>query len=343
MRFGFLVFSAMLGCSTALGQSTRPEDWEARRQGILNRMQQVMGPMPTKWRGLPLEMQVLESADLPRYVRTKIRFRVEPEDRPTAWLLIPKDVKGKAPAMLCLHQTVDCGKDEPAGLGKNTELRCGQELAERGYVALCPDYWTFGDYRASTYDPYQHGYRSGTMKGIWTHMRCVDLLQSLPQVQADRVGCIGHSLGGHNALFLAAFDERIKAVVSSCGFSSFASYAGSKYGGGDLRNWAQKRYMPRIAEVYGNDPARMPFDWPEVLMAIAPRAVFVSAPVRDENFLIEGVKKCIGEAQPVFRLMSADGSLRSIHPQGGHSFPKEARDSAYGFLDQQLKQGSGGR
>jgi cephalosporin-C deacetylase-like acetyl esterase len=48
------------------------------------------------------------------------------------------------------------------------------------------------------------------MKGIVNHRRAVDVLQSLPYVDRQRIGAIGHSLGGHNTLFVAAFDERIR-------------------------------------------------------------------------------------------------------------------------------------
>ena len=62
---------------------------------------------------------------------------------------------------------------------------------------------------------------------------------------------IGHSLGGHNALFLAVFDERVKAVVSSCGFNVFA-----KHNKGDVRAWSSRSYMPRIKTVYKDDPKK---------------------------------------------------------------------------------------
>ena len=57
------------------------------------------------------------------------------------------------------------------------------------------------------------------MKGIWNHMRCVDLLVSRDDVDAEKIGTIGHSLGGHNAIFLGVFDRRVKVVVSSCGWT----------------------------------------------------------------------------------------------------------------------------
>ena len=329
--------SAAERSSTRPGLVTSASEWPLRRAQILRDMQEVMGPVPTKWAGLSLEMQIVETTDLAKYTRKKITFRVEPEDRLTAWLLIPKNLTTHAPAVLCLHQTTEIGKDSPAGLGGNPDLYYAHELAERGYITLAPDYWTFGDYRRSDYDPYKHGYQSGTMKGIWNHIRSIDLLQGLKEVDPDRIGCIGHSLGGHNALFVAAFDPRIKAVVSSCGFNTFASYAASRYGNGDLRNWAQPRYMPRIASVYGNDPRKLPFDFPEVLAAIAPRHVFINAPLHDENFVIDGVKDCLTAARPVFKLLNAEDHLRAIHPDAAHAFPKEARQAAYTFFDGVLK------
>lgn len=314
-------------------------DWHIRREHILANMQSVMGPLPVHWRSVPLEMQVLEETNVARFVRKKVTYRVEPADRVSAWLFLPREVKGRVPAILCLHQTTDIGKDEPAGLGGNAELHYARELAERGLVALAPDYWTFGDYRGSSYDPYTNGYASGTMKGIWNHIRSLDLLQSLPEVDGARLGCIGHSLGGHNGLWLAAFDTRVKVVVSSCGFNSFASYAASPYGGGTLKNYAQRRYMPRMATEYGNDPKRVPFDWPEVLAAIAPRATFINAPLHDENFVVAGATECVDAARPVFALFDAADRLVVVHPDAAHAFPIDVRRQAYEFIARTLRAG----
>ena len=196
-------------------------------------------------------------------------------------------------------------------------------------MTLAPDYPYFGD---SKTDPYALGYASATMKGIWSHMRCVDLLASLPEVDAERIGCIGHSLGGHNTLFVAAFDRRIKACVTNCGFTSFP-----KYYGGNLTGWSSDRYMPRIAKVYGKDPRRMPFDFPEVLAAIAPRGVMVIATTKDANFDVSGVRDCVAAAGPVFGLLGAKGKLVAVYPEAAHEFTEEGRRAAYEFLDGELK------
>ena len=207
-------------------------------------------------------------------------------------------------------------------------LKYALELAKRGYVTLAPDYPNFGEY---TFDPYSNGYLSASMKGIWNHMAAVDLLQSLPEVDPERIGCIGHSLGGHNSLFLAVFDTRIKAVVTSCGFTSFY-----KYYGGDLTGWSHKGYMPRIATVYEKNPSKMPFDFTEILGAIAPRALFINAPVRDSNFEISGVYDCVNAAKPVYELFKAGDKLMMTNPDAPHDFPPEARNAAYQFLDREL-------
>jgi dienelactone hydrolase len=307
---------------------TSRAEWEQRRAHILLAMQQAMGELPGADRRVPLSLDAIEETKVGRVIRRKITFAVEAGDRVPAYLLIPEGATEPRPAVLCLHQTVASGKGEPAGLDGSANLHYGLELAERGYVTLCPDYPNFGDYRI---DVYQRGYASASMKGIWNHRCAVDLLESLPEVDGTRIGCIGHSLGGHNALFLAAFEPRIKVAVSSCGFTAFP-----KYYGGDLTGWSHAGYMPRIASVYGRDPKRMPFDFTEVLAAIAPRAVFINAPRQDGNFEVTGVEDCIRAARPVFELLGAGGRLAALFPDCGHDFPPESRQAAYGFLDQVL-------
>jgi dienelactone hydrolase len=304
------------------------EDWPKRRAHILAGMQLAMGPMPGDDRKVPLDLQVYDEIKLQRYTRKTISYASEPGDRVPAFLLVPHDLKPRAAAMLCLHQTTALGKQEPAGMGLKN-LAYAAELAERGFVTLSPDYPGYGDYKI---DVYAKGYASATMKGIWNHRRAVDLLQSLPEVAGDRIGVIGHSLGGHNSLFVASFDARIKAVVTSCGFNAFP-----KYMGGNLTGWSHAGYMPRIASEFGKDPKRMPFDFTEILGAIAPRPLFINAPLRDANFDVSGVKDCVAAAAPVYALLGAPEALHPVYPDAAHDFPPDARKQAYEFLEAALR------
>jgi acetyl esterase/lipase len=308
-----------------------PDDWQRRREQIVAGLERVMGPLPKPLRSVPLEMHELESVEVDDIVRKKISYQTDsPYRRVTAYLLMPAKCEGRLPAMLCLHQTTKMGKGEPAGLGGKANLHYAFELARRGYVTLAPDYPSFGDY---VYDfPADDGYASGSMKAICDNRRAIDVLQSLPEVDPERIGCIGHSLGGHNSIFTAVFDERIKAVVSSCGFTRF-----HKYYGGKLKGWTSDRYMPRIASEFASDPDRVPFDFPELVATIAPRAFFTSSPTGDDNFEVSGVRDSLAAAAPIFKLLGAEDRLVAEYPECGHDFPPEVREKAYRFLDTQLK------
>jgi dienelactone hydrolase len=305
------------------------KDWLIRRRHILAGMQMVMGPLPALLRSAPRVEPTDQDVVEDRFLRRKIRYEAEPGDWVPAWLLLPKGGRGRSPAVVCLHQTVRIGKDEPVGLGGKPNLAYAKELASRGYVAIAPDYPNFGEYKI---DVYAKGYQSATIKGIHNHRRALDLLQSMKEVDGERLAVCGHSLGGHNSLFLAAMDERVKCAITSCGFTAFP-----KYYGGNLTGWSHKGYMPRIAEVYGKDPKRMPFDFPEILGVIARRAVYINAPKRDANFEVSGVADCVTAATAVYQTIYRRFEALAVeYPDAEHDFPPESRQRAYTFLDRIL-------
>ncbi len=313
------------------GQSqpiTSPDDWPMRRRHILRNMELVMGPLPSPDRAVPLDVEVLETERLATVTRQKITYAATADYRVPAYLLIPHDRPHRLPAVVCLHGTGG-PRGRTAGLGDDYP-RYTLELAERGYVTIAPDYTLLGD---NQIEPASVGFDSGTMMGIWSHRRAVDLLVGMPEVDAERIGCIGVSLGGHNTLFLGVFEPRVKALVTSSGFDSFFDYKG-----GNLTGWCQTRYMPRIETVYEKDPRKMPFDFTEVLAAIAPRPVYIHAPLEDSNFQVDSVRRCVAAVQPVYRLWDAEDRLIASYPPGGHGFPPEEREKAFQFLDRVLRQ-----
>jgi dienelactone hydrolase len=311
-------------------------DWQHRRTQILACMQEVLGPLPHSKSPLAFDVQNLEEHKEDGYVRRKIAYHTDDrKTRVNAWLLLPtNNGHQRRPAVLCLHQTTPNGKDSPVGLADRPTLHYAKELTKRGYVTLSPDYPSFGE--STSYDFDADDYVSGTMKAIYDNIRAIDLLQSLPDVDPNRIGCIGHSLGGHNTLFTAAFDKRIKAAVTSCGFTSF-----HKYKGGDLKGWTSKRYMPLIATRCKLSPNQVPFDFAEVIAAIAPRAVFINAPLHDDNFDISGVHDVLNAANSIYKLLGHPERLQAVHPDSAHDFPDAERKLSYEFIDQILKRSDG--
>lgn len=302
---------------------------EPDRTAIRSKMEKVMGEFPAADRRCDLDSKVISQETKDGYLLKKVSFATEKDDRVPAWLLIPLGNKDRLPAMVCLHQTIAMGKDEPIGKGPKESLRQALHLVKRGYVCLVPDYPSFGEYQ---YDFKKSSFASGSMKAIWNCSRCIDFLETLPQVDKKRIGVIGHSLGGHSSLFAAAFDDRFVAVVTSCGFCSFHNYYG-----GNLTGWCSDRYMPRIASQFGKDPKRMPFDFDDVILAICPRPLFINAPLRDANFDVAGVKSVIEKVSPVYKRLNAENQLKVVYPDCEHDWPVAQRVAAYDFLDQQLK------
>jgi hypothetical protein len=155
------------------------------------------------------------------------------------------------------------------------------------------------------------------------------LLGKLPFVKHRGYGAIGHSLGGHNSIYTAVFDPRIKVVVSSCGFDSFRDYQG-----GNIKGWTSERYMPRLIHYA---PGRTPFDFYELIAALAPRPCFINAPLRDSNFKSASVDAIVRAASQIYRLYGAPENLRVEHPDCEHDFPDAMRAQAYQMLDENLK------
>lgn len=313
------------------------EDWRQRRASILAAMQEIMGPLPGPKRRVALDPEITEEVDCGNYVRRTIRYAAEPGSRVPAFLLVPKLVltkPGRAPAVLALHQTHAEGQKVVVGLGNSPNDEYGVALVERGFVVLAPPYPMLANYWP---DLKALGYESGTMKAIWDNIRGLDYLASLPFVQTNGFGAIGHSLGGHNGIFTAVFDERIRVVVSSCGLDSFVDYyAGDASVWKPERGWCQQRYMPKLL-AYAGRLDQLPFDFAEVIGALAPRVCLINAPKGDTNFRWRSVDEMAGAAKLVFQLYGQPEHLLVEHPDCGHLFPPELRQMAYAFLEQHLR------
>jgi hypothetical protein len=309
---------------------TTVRHWLRRRAEILRGMQEVMGPLPGPEKRCPLDVRVEEEVEAGTYVRRLISYAAEPGGRVPAFLLIPKTVlsaTSKAPAVLCLHPTDNkLGNRVVVDAGR-ANRQYAAELAERGYIALAPSYPLLAEYQP---DLKALGYQSGTMKAIWDNIRGLDVLETLPFVRKGGFGAIGHSLGGHNSVYTAVFDTRITVVVSSCGLDSYLDYKD-----GDIRGWTSNRYMPKLLE-YRNRLEDIPFDFHEMVGALAPRVCFISAPLRDDNFKWKSVDRVAAAAKQIYRLYGKESNLRVEHPDCEHDFPTEIRQLAYRALDQQL-------
>ena len=316
-----------------------PADWALRRSEIVRGMVRVMGKLPGAERRCALDVKIEEEADCGTYVRRLITYQSEPGGRVPAYLLIPKDAlsgKKKVPGILCPHPTDNqIGHKVVVGLGGKANRQYAAELAERGFVTLAPAYPLLANYQP---DLKALGWESGTLKAVWDNVRGLDLLETLPFVNARAgFGTIGHSLGGHNSVYTGVFDARVKVIVSSCGLDSYLDYYGGDPKNWQLeRGWCQTRYMPKLAEYRGR-LAEIPFDFHEMIGALAPRVCFINAPLKDSNFKWDSVDRVVAAAAQIYQLHGQSNNLLVEHPDCDHDFPDAMRTKAYQLFEQHLR------
>jgi dienelactone hydrolase len=221
-----------VGTSPAVNPAELP--WPERRNQIERGFLDLLGEFPKQIP--PLETVMKKVAEEDGITRYHVSFQAEPGDRVTAWLLVPKAAEAKpTPAIIVIHSTTwGAGKNSTAGLsGRRLQdppthpdvgRASGLELARHGYVVLCIDLLTDGErippggrVMDTRWFYEQNPEWSIIGKNIWDVSRCVDFLHTLDFVDRPHIGVIGWSLGGHQALFCGAFDDRITATVSNGG------------------------------------------------------------------------------------------------------------------------------
>jgi hypothetical protein len=90
--------------------------------------------------------------------------------------------------------------------------------------------------------------------------------------------------------------------------------------------------MPKLA-AYKGKLETIPFDFHELIGALAPRPVLIIAPKGDENFRAESVDRIAAAASAIYRLHGKPEGLRVLHPDCAHDFPPEMKEEAYEMFD----------
>jgi dienelactone hydrolase len=299
---------------------TTAEAWRVRREVLVEHWRTFLGSIA----GTPAitRIDILEEDRRDGIGRQLIRYESEPGLPVEGYLLRPLEAAGARgrPAVAVFHSTVDYTIRQPAGLEGPSDKHIASHLARRGYVAFCPRcfLWQYAEPKrlqsAVDWLHRRHPGVTGMAKMLHDARRAVDLLAAQPDVDPDRLGAIGHSLGAKEVLYLAAFDPRVRATVSSEGG------IGMTYS-----NWDARWYLGDAIRRKGFD-----LDHGQVLALAAPRA-----------FLLIGGDSADGAASwpyvaaalPVWSMTGAPAAVGLFNHHGGHALPDSARERAYAWLD----------
>ncbi|MBM3501335.1 MAG: dienelactone hydrolase, partial [Armatimonadetes bacterium] len=246
--------------------------------------------------------------------------QVEPGVRMEAYLLHPADPPGRLPGVVVFHSTSQHTIHQPAGLEDAESHHLGLHLAQRGFVTVCPRnfIWNYPTPQPTYLEAVAELHRRhpgwrGMGKMLFDGVRAVDYLETLPFVDRERLGCIGHSLGAKETLYAMAFDERLRAGVSSEGGIGL-----------EFTNWEDAWYLgPECRAVdFGHEHH-------ELLALAAPRAFLL---IGGESADGSRSWPFIAEAKPICDLLGAGDRVGLLTHSSGHSLPPLALQCAYGWL-----------
>ena len=310
-------------------------NWPESRARIEKAALEILGAFPTN--KVPLAPHLISETDCGRYLRRKVSIQVQPGDRMPAYLLVPKSIQGRVPAIICFYGTTSgAGKETTVGLSgrapgtpPDRNASFAIDMVEAGFVAFAADYLRDGERIKAGRRPYDttdfykefpdwsiHG------KDIWDNQRAVDYLQSLDFVDPEKIGMTGYSYGGHSTIFTAAFEPRIKVAVANGPVSDFLHHGmhwAVPKGGGNSQS------MPNLRPYVIDHTLPLPLTFYEFTALIAPRPLLVGQavgerrPMEEENYA--GVSH-------VYRALGASEKVRYHWYAGDHDYPPEAREAA---------------
>jgi dienelactone hydrolase len=307
-------------------------DWPREKKRIESGVMELLGRLPDE--KPRLDSKVHNEEDHGSYVRRKVSIQVEPGERMPAWLLVPKELKGRVPAVICMYGTTSgAGKDVTVGLSGRQpgsepvrNLAFAIDIVEAGMVALAPDYLRDGERTPKSGRPYdttefyeRHPDWSIVGKDVWDNRRAVDYLQTLEIVDPERIGMAGHSYGGHSTIFAAALEPRIKVVVANGPVSDFLHHG---------MHWAvpkgagASQSLPNLRPYVLDHTRPLPVTFYEFTSLIAPRPLLVGQaagehrPMEEENY---------AAVREVYAALGASDRVRYHWYAGDHDFPPAAR------------------
>lgn len=294
------------------------------------------GPWPDP---CPLRPQLREIVHKDGYRIESLSYEVEPGDRVPAMLLIPDHVSEQKPAaaIAVWHQHAGqyhLGKSEPAGLAGAAMHHTGVALVKEGYVVLCPDALCFeerqdpdgqlerGNYERFEFLRYVVDGKCMAWKNILDMRRAVDFLAQRPEVDAERLGCYGHSMGSTHTWLVGPHEPRLRALVGNCCLPTYAAIHDTK-----------------ILHCFPNFvPGWQPFgDTPAMAGLIAPRALHLNLGETDRGSPIAHAKAGVTQIRQAYAAAgAADRFSAFIEPQTGHVLSPKMWDETRSFFAKHL-------
>lgn len=313
-------------------------DWDNTRPQIRQTLLECLGSLPP--RPSPLAVRTLSTRSAPGYTVEKFVFSNGVDAEVPGYLAIPSNRKPPLPAVLAIHGH---GGDKEDVFGmRSSPQSVARRLAAKGYVVAAIDNYFSGERkgsgpggvlgrlsRASTEELSLFKLNLWLGRTLWGMMLrdqqiALDYLQSRPEVDPNRIGVQGMSMGSTSSWWLAALDERIKAVVAVACFTRYRDLIATRA----LSVHGIYYFVPRIL---------VHFDTEAILALIAPRPLLALTGDRDPGSPPEGIATLEGILNHFYALYGKPGNFHSaVYPNTGHVYIKDMKEAMEAWFDRFL-------
>jgi len=293
--------------------------WRAELGSILRRLVGVM-PEPVS-----LDLRVEYTLEHEEYIERRFLFTTETHADVPCHLLIPKTKRAPYPVVIGLqgHSTgMHISLGRPKYDGDAESIAGGRAIAlqtvREGYAALVLEQRCFGERedrrppeRRSLHNRCHHATMTALLLGrtmigerAWDVSRAIDALAAFPEVDVERIACMGNSGGGTTTFYAACLDPRIRVVMPSCSVCTYKDSIG------------------RIDHCHDNylHGALRYFDMGDLAGLIAPRPLVVVCGDEDTIFPLHGVQESYETIQRIYEKAGTPDNCRLVVGHGGHRF-----------------------
>jgi dienelactone hydrolase len=314
------------------------EAWKTQRERVRAIVLDCLGEMPP--RPSPLRVRTVSTDRREGYRIEKFVFHNGVDSEVPGYIAIPDNRKGRLPAVLTMHGH-GSSKENMFGY-QPTSQNVAEMLVRRGYVVLGIDAYFNGERRgtgpagdlemqARRSDQEMSLFKLNLWLGrtLWGMMLrdeqiALDYLASRPEVDPHRIGAQGMSMGSTRSWWLAAIDDRVKAVVGVACFTRYEDLIAIRA----LRAHGIYYFVPGILKH---------FDSEGIMALIAPRPFLALTGDRDAGSPPEGMRRLEEILNRFYKLHSAGDRFQSIiYPETGHVYNDDMKQKMLAWFDRFL-------
>jgi dienelactone hydrolase len=313
--------------------------WDIKRQEVRAQLWALLGRLPP--RPKTPNVEVLSREDRGGYVVEKFQFDNQAGSRVPGYLILPTNAGGRLPAILYCHWhggEYDLGKEE-LFQAKHTPEAPGPAFARHGFVVVAIDASGFGERNGQGPDgPTERSYaaeETAAKFNLWVgrtfwgmlvrdDLMALDYLASRPEVDPDRIGVTGMSMGATRSWWLMALDERIKTGVAIACLTRYQNMVEH----GAIHEHDIGYFVPGMLNH---------FDSEAVVALIAPRAVLFQTGDKDGGSPVDGIRAIESAVRPAYRLYGKESEFQSlIYPGLAHVYTPEMWARTLAWMDEHL-------